>query len=43
MYLKSQRSSVGTSGPTNFIHNVHVGFDPITGAFTVSNNSKFYY
>ncbi|KAG1217337.1 hypothetical protein G6F35_009247 [Rhizopus arrhizus] len=29
-----QRSSVGTSGPTNFIHKVHVGFDPITGAFT---------
>jgi protein-serine/threonine kinase len=28
------RSSVGTSGPTNFTHNVHVGFDPITGAFT---------
>lgn len=28
------RSSVGTSGPTNFIHTVHVGFDPITGAFT---------
>ncbi|KAG1460458.1 hypothetical protein G6F46_005630 [Rhizopus delemar] len=28
------RSSVGTSGPTNFIHKVHVGFDPITGAFT---------
>ncbi|KAG1536277.1 hypothetical protein G6F51_011056 [Rhizopus arrhizus] len=28
------RSSVGTSGPTNFEHKVHVGFDPITGAFT---------
>ncbi|KAI8994805.1 kinase-like domain-containing protein [Pilobolus umbonatus] len=28
------RSSVGTSGPTNFIHKVHVGYDPITGAFT---------
>lgn len=33
-----QRSSVGTSGPTNFIHKIHVGFDPITGAFTVSEN-----
>jgi len=28
------RSSLGTSGPTNFVHEVHVGFDPITGAFT---------
>ncbi|KAI8054194.1 kinase-like domain-containing protein [Gilbertella persicaria] len=28
------RSSVGASGPTDFIHKVHVGFDPITGAFT---------
>lgn len=26
---------MGTSGPTNFEHKVHVGFDPITGAFTV--------
>ncbi|OAD70890.1 hypothetical protein PHYBLDRAFT_114945 [Phycomyces blakesleeanus NRRL 1555(-)] len=28
------RSPVGASGPTNFVHEVHVGFDPITGAFT---------
>ncbi|KAI9251736.1 kinase-like domain-containing protein [Sporodiniella umbellata] len=28
------RSSVGTSGPTNFVHKVHVGFNPTTGAFT---------
>lgn len=34
--IKKKRSSVGTSGPTNFVHKVHVGFDPITGAFTVS-------
>lgn len=26
---------MGASGPTNFVHRVHVGFDPITGAFTV--------
>lgn len=26
---------MGASGPTNFVHKVHVGFDPITGAFTV--------
>jgi len=24
------------SGPTNFTHNVHVGFDPMNGIFTVS-------
>jgi protein-serine/threonine kinase len=28
---------VGASGPTNFVHEVHVGFDPNTGAFTVSS------
>ncbi|KAI9263749.1 kinase-like domain-containing protein [Sporodiniella umbellata] len=28
------RSTVGASGPTNFVHEVHVGFDPLTGAFT---------
>ncbi|KAI7901610.1 kinase-like domain-containing protein [Cokeromyces recurvatus] len=28
------RSPLGTSGPTNFVHKIHVGFDPITGAFT---------
>ncbi|ORX50534.1 Pkinase-domain-containing protein [Hesseltinella vesiculosa] len=28
------RSSVGASGPTNFVHEVHVGFDAVTGAFT---------
>ncbi|ORY95898.1 kinase-like domain-containing protein [Syncephalastrum racemosum] len=28
------RSPLGASGPTNFVHEVHVGFDPITGAFT---------
>jgi hypothetical protein len=31
-----QRSPLaGFSNPTNFMHKVHVGFDPITGAFTV--------
>lgn len=31
-----QRSPLmGVSGPTNFMHKVHVGFDPISGAFTV--------
>ncbi|OBZ81929.1 Serine/threonine-protein kinase SKM1 [Choanephora cucurbitarum] len=28
------RSPLGASGPTNFVHQVHVGFDPISGAFT---------
>lgn len=32
-----QRSPLGASGPTNFVHKVHVGFDPRTGAFTVSS------
>jgi len=26
------------SGPTNFTHNVHVGFDPMNGIFTVSKS-----
>src|SRR5258708_24793162 len=29
------RTSSGASHPTNFVHQVHVGFDPVTGAFTV--------
>ncbi|RCI06485.1 Protein kinase [Rhizopus stolonifer] len=28
------RSPLGVSVPTDFVHKVHVGFDPITGAFT---------
>ncbi|KAI8091384.1 kinase-like domain-containing protein [Gilbertella persicaria] len=28
------RSPLGASGPTDFVHQVHVGFDPISGAFT---------
>ncbi|KAK9894814.1 Pkinase-domain-containing protein [Cystobasidium minutum MCA 4210] len=27
-------SPLGSSGPTNFVHQVHVGFDPVSGAFT---------
>lgn len=30
----SRSSLMGVSSPTNFIHQVHVGFDPISGAFT---------
>ncbi|KAF8332021.1 kinase-like domain-containing protein [Cantharellus anzutake] len=25
---------MGVSNPTNFVHKIHVGFDPVTGAFT---------
>eukprot|EP00158_Paraphelidium_tribonemae_P005837 Partr_v1_DN27550_c0_g2_i3_m30208 len=31
-----QRSPLGASNPTNFEHKVHVGFDPMSGGFTVS-------
>lgn len=27
---------MGVSNPTNFVHKVHVGFDPVSGAFTVT-------
>jgi len=30
-----QRTPMGVSNPTNFVHQVHVGFDPVTGHFTV--------
>ncbi|KAF7976569.1 hypothetical protein HWV62_6241 [Athelia sp. TMB] len=30
----SRSPLMGVSNPTNFAHNVHVGFDPVTGAFT---------
>lgn len=29
---------MGVSNPTNFVHKIHVGFDPVSGAFTVSSN-----
>ncbi|KAG2344780.1 hypothetical protein BDR05DRAFT_1016131, partial [Suillus weaverae] len=30
----SRSPLMGFSNPTNFVHKVHVGFDPISGAFT---------
>lgn len=30
----SRSPLMGVSNPTNFVHQVHVGFDPISGAFT---------
>lgn len=32
----SRSPLMGVSQPTNFVHQVHVGFDPISGGFTVS-------
>lgn len=32
IYTRSPLS--GVSNPTNFVHNVHVGFDPVSGMFT---------
>lgn len=31
----SRSPLMGFSNPTNFVHKVHVGFDPVSGAFTV--------
>lgn len=33
----SRSPLMGVSQPTNFVHQVHVGFDPISGGFTVSD------
>ncbi|KAG9310806.1 Pkinase-domain-containing protein [Chiua virens] len=32
--IYSRSPLMGVSNPTNFVHKVHVGFDPISGAFT---------
>lgn len=37
--IYSRSPLMGVSGPTNFVHQVHVGFDPISGGFTVSETS----
>ena len=31
----SRSPLMGVSNPTNFVHKVHVGFDSVSGAFTV--------
>ena len=45
LYLRSSLSTpIGM--PTNFVHRVHVGFNAMTGGFTVgpdSSNQKFFY
>ncbi|CAJ0841255.1 799_t:CDS:10 [Entrophospora sp. SA101] len=34
-FHRNERSPLsGVSNPTNFVHNVHVGFDPVSGMFT---------
>ena len=37
VYCRSPLMAV--SNPTNFVHKVHVGFDPVSGAFTVGSFS----
>ncbi|GAA6005316.1 uncharacterized protein JCM10292_005379 [Rhodotorula paludigena] len=32
--IYARSSLMGVSSPTNFVHQVHVGFDPVSGAFT---------
>ncbi|KAH9915306.1 kinase-like domain-containing protein [Fomitopsis serialis] len=32
--IYSRSPMAGVSNPTNFVHKVHVGFDPVSGAFT---------
>ena len=34
--IYSRSPLMGVSQPTNFVHQVHVGFDPVSGGFTVS-------
>ena len=34
--IYSRSPLMGVSNPTNFVHKIHVGFDPVSGAFTVS-------
>lgn len=40
--IESGMEKLNISYPTNFEHTVHVGFDPITGEFTVNVLSKFF-
>ncbi|KAJ3107126.1 Protein kinase [Phlyctochytrium planicorne] len=34
IYQRSQSSFTGIGNPTNFVHQVHVGFDPLSGLFS---------
>ena len=33
--IYSRSPLMGVSGPTDFVHKIHVCFDPVSGAFTV--------
>lgn len=37
---KMENEKPNISYPTNFEHTIHVGFDPLTGDFTVSNHAS---
>ena len=37
--IYSRSPLMGVSNPTNFVHKVHVGFDPVSGAFTVCRSA----
>ena len=39
--IYSRSPLMGVSNPTNFVHKVHVGFDPVSGAFTVRRHDLF--
>ncbi|KAH6883789.1 STE/STE20/PAKA protein kinase [Coprinopsis sp. MPI-PUGE-AT-0042] len=37
----SRSPLMGFGGPTNFVHKVHVGFDPVSGAFTAITREDY--
>ena len=37
--IYSRSPLMGVGQPTNFVHQVHVGFDPVSGGFTVSSRA----
>lgn len=37
--INSRSPLMGVSQPINFVHQVHVGFDPVSGGFIVSNKN----
>lgn len=39
--INSRSPLMGVSQPINFVHQVHVGFDPVSGGFIVSSDNAF--